>query len=606
MTPSLSPRHGHRPLGGRARTDRASLLPGLVVLSRYQRGWLRADVLAGVTVAAYMIPQVMAYATIAGLPAATGLVAVVVPAVVYLVFGSSRRLSVGPESTVALMTATAIGALGAHGPREQLAFAAAYAIVTGLLCLVGWLGGLGFLADLLSRPVLVGYMAGVAALMVLSQITKLTGIPAGGDTLPLQVLDAVRNAHLVHWPTVALAAALLTMLLVSAHYFPRLPNPLFAVLVGAAAVVALHLTDHGIKVVGAVPHAVPTFEVPDVPLSMVGSMLVPALGIAVVAYSDNVLTGRAFASRESGAVDANQEFLALGVANVASGFFQGFPVSSSGSRTAIGATVGSRTQVYGLVAAVTVIVASFVAAPLLATFPTAALGALVVYAATRLVEVGELRRIAAFRRSEFVLALATIAGVVVFGALGGILLAITLSVLDLLRRVARPHDAVLGYAAGVAGMHDVADYPDARQIPGLVVYRYDSPLFFANAEDFRSRVLEAVDQAERPLEDEDGEGVGPIPRGHHPVEWVVLNTEANTEIDLTSIDAVSELIRELHRRGIVVALARVKHELLEDLEAGGVEKLVGDELVFPTLPTAVSGYLDWYEERHGRPHPIRG
>ncbi|WP_345204354.1 SulP family inorganic anion transporter [Fodinibacter luteus] len=576
----------HRPLNVRRRPTVATTFPGIVALRHYERGWLRGDVLAGVTVAAYLIPQVMAYAQIAGLPPAAGLLAIVAPTLVYAVLGSSRQLSVGPESTTALMTATAVAAVGVGGPDEYVALAAALAVVTGGLCVLGWAFGVGFLADLFSKPVLVGYLTGVAVLMVVSQVDSLTGIDVDGESMPAQVWSAVTRLDEVHVPTLVLSGVLLVLLLLATRFFPRLPNPLFAALLGAAAVAALGLDRLGVATVGPLPDAVPELSLPDLSAGAVAAMIGPALGIAVVAYSDNVLTARAFAERSGERIDANQEFLALGVANVAGGLLSGFPVSSSGSRTAIGAAMGSRTQLYSLATLVTVLLSIVALAPVIAAFPQAALGALVVYAAIRLVDVPEIRRVARFRRSELVLLVAATLGVFALGALYGILLAVALSLGDLLRRVARPHDGILGYVSGMAGMHDVDDFPDAEQVPGLVVYRYDSPLFFANAEDFHHRALTAVEEAE------------------HPVEWLLINTEANVEVDLTSLDALARLHREMEARGIVLALARVKQDLMDDLRAADLVDAIGADRIYPTLPTAVAAYLAWHEERAGRPHPF--
>ncbi|MDF3044743.1 MAG: Sulfate permease [Ornithinibacter sp.] len=576
----------HRSLSTRRHPTWATVLPGLVTLRHYERGWLRGDLLAGVTVAAYLVPQVMAYAQIAGLPPVAGLLAIVAPTLVYTVLGSSRQLSVGPESTTALMTATAVAAIGVSGSDAYAALAAALAVVTGALCVLGWLFGLGFLADLFSKPVLVGYLAGVAVLMIVSQVDSLTGIDVEGASLPEQVWSAVRHVADVHVPTLLLAGGLLVLLLVASRFWPRLPNPLLAVLVGAGAVALFGLEDLGVATVGTLPDLVPELRLPDLGVDAVAAMLGPALGITVVAYSDNVLTARAFAERKGERMDANQEFLALGVSNVAGGLLSGFPVSSSGSRTAIGASVGSSTQLYSLVTLASVFVAVVALRPVLAAFPQAALGALVVYAAIRLVDVAEIRRVARFRRSELVLLVATTLGVFVFGALNGILLAVALSLGDLLRRVARPHDGILGYVRGMAGMHDVDDFPTAEQIPGLVVYRYDSPLFFANADDFHHRAVAAVDEAAA------------------PVEWLLINAEANVEVDLTSLDALDRLRRDLDARGVVLALARVKQDLLDDLKAAGLVDAIGIDRMYPTLPTAVAAYLAWHEEQHGRPHPF--
>ncbi len=557
--------------------------PGLAELLHYQRGWVRGDVLAGIAVAAYLIPQVMAYAEVAGLPPVTGLWAISGSLIVYAILGSSRQLSVGPESTTALMTATAIAPLAAGDPAKYAGLAAALAIVVGALCILSRLGRLGFLSDLLSKPVLIGYMAGVAVIMIVSQLGKITRLGSTADSFLGDVAFYATHLTDTHVPTLLLAAGMLTVLLVVGRLFPRAPIPLIAMLLAIGVVTIFGLRQLGIEVVGTIPAGLPVPTVPDVSARDWSVLLLPAVGLAIVAYNDNILTGRAFASRNRYAVDGNQELLALGAANVAAGVMQGFPVSSSGSRTAIGDSLKSRTQLYSLVALAVVIVTVLFLRPVLASFPTAALGAIVIYAAIRLIDVAELRRLAGFRKSEFVIALATTVSVLVFDILYGILVAVGLSILNLLRRVARPHDAILGYEPGLAGMHDIDDYPDAKLVPGLIVYRYDSPLFFANAEDFKKRALEALDVAEQ------------------PVEWFVLNAEANVELDITAADALNELHDELERRGIVFALARVKQDLRDELEAAAIVEKVGEERLFPTLPTAVQAYVHAYIERHGAP-----
>jgi sulfate permease, SulP family len=546
--------------------------PGWPVLRHYERSWLRADLLAGVTVAAYLIPQVMAYATIAGLPPVAGLWAALVPMVVYAMLGSSRQLSVGPESTMALMTATALAPLAIRDPGRYAALAALLAVLVGVICLVAGLCRLGFLADLLSRPVLVGYMAGVAVIMVAGQLGKVTGIDVDGDEFIDQIRSFVAGIGGYHLPTVCLAAGVLALLFACHLYLPRLPGALTAVLVATAVVVAFGLERLGIDVVGEIPAGLPALDVPTVAGTDIAGLLIPALGVAMVAFSDNVLTARTFAARKGHQIDANAELRALGVCNLGAGVTHGFPVSSSGSRTALGDAVGSRSQVYSLAALATVLIVMLAGRGLLEHFPMAALGALVVYAAIRLVDVGEFRRLARFRRSELLLALATTAAVLGLGVLYGVLVAIGLSILDMLRRVARPHDAVLGYVPGLAGMHDLDDYPNAEPVPGLVVYRYDAALFFANAEDFRVRAMNAVQEA-----------LG-------PVEWFVLNCENNVDPDITAIDAMDQLRTELSDRGIVFAMARVKQDLRDDLAAAGLLEQVGDDRIFPTLPTAVEAF----------------
>ena len=564
-------------------SGRGPLLPGLAVLRGYERSWLRGDVVGGVTVAAYLVPQVMAYAAVAGLEPEVGLWASIGPLVVYTFLGSSRRLSVGPESTAALMTAAAIGGMAAGDPDRYASIAAALAIVVGGICALGRVLRLGFLADLLSRPVLVGYMAGIAVLMIVSQLGKLTGMEVEGDT-PLEETGYVLT-HLddVQVPTLVLALSVTAGLLVAQRLRPRWPNPLIAMLLAALVVWAADLEEQGLTTVGPIPRGLPVPGLPDVELAAVVELLLPAVGVAIVAYSDNVLTGRAFAARHHERVDADQELLALGAANVAAGLMQGFPVSSSGSRTVIGDSLGVRTQLHSLVAAGTVLVGMAALGPVLAAFPLAALGGVVTYAAIRLVDVEEIRRIARFRRSELVVTVATTIAVLVLGVLPGIGVAIALSILDLLRRVGRGHDGILGYPPGVPGMHDVDDYPEAVQVEGLVVYRYDSPLFFANAEDFRHRALAAVEDADQ------------------PVEWLLLNMEANVEVDLTALDALEDLRSTLEDRGVLVTLARVKQDLREDLDAFGLTERIGPEHVYMTMPTAVASYVQDFTARHGRP-----
>ncbi|MEV5529339.1 SulP family inorganic anion transporter [Streptomyces prunicolor] len=562
--------------GGRALEWRR-LTPGIAALAGYRRSWLRGDLLAGVTVAAYLVPQVMAYAGVAGLPPVAGLWAILPALALYAVLGSSRLLSVGPESTTALMTATVVGPLAAGDPARYATLAAALAITVGLLCLVAWAVRLGFVADLLSRPVLIGYLAGVALIMIVDQLPKLTGVSTTGSAFFPQLWSFLRHLGQLHAPTLLFAAVTLTFLFTVARMSRRVPGPLLAVVLGTAVVAVLNLDDrYGIKVIGHVPAGLPTLGLPD--LTQLPHLVLPALGVLLVAYTDFILTARAFTGggEDNGpGLDADQEFLALGAANLGAGVLHGFPVSSSASRTALASSAGARSQAYSLIAGAVVLAVLLFLSPLLSRTPSAVLGALVVYAAVRMIDLSGFHRLASFRRRELLLALGCLTGVLALDILYGVIVAVGLSVAELLTRVARPHDAVEGLVPGVAGMHDVDDYPQARTIPGLLVYRYDSPLFFANAENFRRRALAAVAQ----------QAV--------PVRWFVLNAEANVEVDITALDAVDELRRELAHRGVVFALARVKQDLLDDLEAYGLVESVGTDHIFPTLPTAVAAYREW-------------
>ena len=554
------------------------------MLRGYQRSWLRGDLIAGVTVAAYLVPQVMAYATVAGLPPVVGLWAAVPALVIYAMLGSSPALSMGPEATTALMTAIAIGPLAAGDPARYADLATALALLVGLMSVGAWLLRLGFVADLLSWPVLVGYMAGVALTMIADQLRRVTGVPVTGQAFFAQLDSFARGIGRAQPATVAVAAAVLAFLLLLWWRWPHAPGPLLAVLLATAAVAVVGLRSHRVSVVGPIPAGLPVPGLPDVHPQVVRELLLPAFTVLVVAFSDDVLTARSFVRRGEKIV-ANRELLALGVANAGSSLIRGFPVSSSATRTAIGVAAGSRTQLYSLTAAASTVAVLLFLRPLLSLFPTAALGAIVIYAAVRLIDLPALRRLSTFRRAELAIALATCIGVLAFDIVYGVLVAIGLSVAELLIRVARPHDAIEGLVPGLAGMHDVNDYPDARIIPGLVVYRYDAPLFFANAENFRSRAIAAAGQSPA------------------PVRWFVLNVEANVEVDFTALEAVDAVREEITSRGAVFVLARVKQDLLVRLQSFGLAEKIGAELMFPALPTALEAYEKWARQNSPQPGP---
>src|SRR5699024_9882035 len=365
------------------------LLPGVVVMRDYQRGWLKGDVIAGITVAAYLVPQVMAFASIVGLPAVVGLWAVLAPMAVYFFLGTSRKMSIGPESTTVLMSAAGISALvGAAGGPEQIAeVAAIMSIAVGLVCLVGYIARLGFLTRLLSRPVLVGYLIGIAVLMIISQLSEMTKIDTEGEQAWQELVSFFQQVTEAHIPTLLMAVVVLVLLYVAHWVAAKFPAALLVLLLAAGAVAVFHLDRFGLVVIGEVARGLPAPRIPDLSDLDVWALLPYAVGIAIVGFSDNILTARAFASSKDDPIDANQELLALGTANFANGFFQGFPVSTSGSRTVLGNTVGAKTQVHSLVVIAIVIMVLLFAGPILESFPEAALGALVTYAATQLIDV---------------------------------------------------------------------------------------------------------------------------------------------------------------------------------------------------------------------------
>jgi high affinity sulfate transporter 1 len=496
--------------------------------------------------------------------------------VIYAFFGSSPQLSIGPESTTAVMTVGAIAPLVTANGSNYASLASLLAVMVGIVCLISYIARLGFLANLLSKPILIGYMAGVAVIMITGQLGKIAGIPIKANTVFSQVREFLSQLPQLHPPTLILGMLMLFFLFTIQWYFPTAPGPLLAVLLATATVAVFHLDQQGVAVVGEIPAGLPQLALPKLSVQQFLPFLASAIGIAVVGYSDNVLTARAFATRNHYKIDANQELLALGLANLGNGLMQGFPISSSGSRTAIGDSLGSKTQLFSLVAFLVVVLVLLFLRPLLALFPKAALAAIVIYAATKLIEIPEFLRLQRFRQSEFALALITTVGVLLTDILVGVAVAVGLSIIELSARIAQPHDAVQGEVLGLPGLHDIEDWENTKTIPGLVIYRYDAPLFFANVENFKRRALEAIEAEE------------------NPVEWFVLNTEAIAEIDITAADMLEELRSELASRGIILAMARVKQDLYLQLESSGLLERIGPEHIYLTLHTAIAGF----ESRH--------
>ena len=549
-------------------------MTGLTNLRHYERRHLRGDLVGGITVLAYLVPQVMAYSSLAGVPAQEGLWVIVLALVVYFLVGTSRLLSAGPESTTALLTAATLAPFAAGDPARYASLAAMLAIMCGIFALGAWVLRLGFIGDALSKPVLVGYMAGVAVIMIMSQLGKITGVDVSGDSVITDLVSFVQRAGVdtISWPSLAMGLIVAALLLVLSSRFPRFPVAL-VVVVGAAVVTAVFdLASHGISTVGVITQGIPSMSFSGVTSSDIGMLLLPAFGVFIVGYTDNLLTSRMFGDRHHHDINANQELLALGATNLVSGVAHGFPVSSSASRTTLGEAAGARTQLYSLVAALGALIVLLAFGGLLASFPLPALGGLVAYAALKLVDIAEFRRLFRFRHREFYLAIAATASVLVFDILWGVLFAIGLSVFELLTRVARPHAAILGQVPGMAGWHDVSDYPKAQQIPGLLVFRYDSPLFFANAEDFAGKCEQAVDSTT------------PKP------QWLLLNMEANVEVDITGLDALARVFEHCSRAGIRLCLVRVTKEIESELMLHGVGGLIGQDRMYPTLPTAVAAF----------------
>ncbi len=559
-----------------------SWLPGLAVARDYRREWLRSDLVAGLVLTALLVPQGIAYAQLAGLPPVAGLYATMIPLVVYAVLGPSRILVMAPDSAIAPMVAATVIPLAGSDGDERLALAGTLAVLVGVLCIAGGLARFGFLTQLLSLPVRVGYLAGIAVTVLAGQLPTLMGVDADGDLAIPLLADFVRSTGEIDPLELAIGGGCLAVILGCRRFAPRVPGVLLAVTGATLLVWLLDLREDGVAVAGALPGGlpVPGLGIPD------GGDLAPlvlgAVGIAFVAFADTSVLSRSYATRLHHRVDQDRELIALGAVNAASGMFQGFPLSSSSSRTPVAEAAGAKTQLTGLVGAAGIAVLLVAAPGLLGDLPVAALAAIVVAAVVGLIDVGWLRRTYRVRRSEFILAAASLAGVVVLGVLWGVAVAVALSLLNFVRRAWRPNDAVLGRVDGLKGYHDITRHPTARQVPGLLIFRFDSPLFFANAEVFRARVLDLVDRAGR------------------PIRRVVIAAEPMTDVDMTAAEVLRDLHADLRERGVELGFAEMKDPVRERLERYGLMDVLGREHFHPTVGTAVHDHVgehrvDWID-----------
>lgn len=552
----------------------AAWAPGLHTLRHYRAAWLGKDLVAGLVLSALLVPAGMGYAEAAGLPPVTGLYATILPLVAYALFGPSRVLVLGPDSALAAMIAAAVVERAAGDPARATSLAAALAVLTGLLCVGAGLAKAGVVTDLLSKPVRVGYMNGIAATVLVTQLPKLLGFAVHASDVPHGIVGVVEGilAGRTNSAALAVGAASIVTIAAFAAWRPRVPGVLVAVVSATLATRALGLAA-SVAVVGRIPHGLPRPALPDVTFADAQALLVGALGIALVSFADTSVLSRVVAARRGEHVDANRELVGLGLANVAAGLFHGFPVSSSSSRTPVAIAAGSRTQLTGLVGAATIAGLLLVAPDLVRDLPIAALAAVVVTAAVRLFDVGAVRTFLRVRRSDFVVSLVAFGAVLALGVLTGVAIAVAVSLFDVVRRAWHPHDAVLGRAPGIKGYHDVTRYPDAKQIPGLVLFRWDAPLFFANADTFRSRVLELASAAA-------------------PPKWIVVAAEPITDVDTTAAEMLHELDVELATRGVELAFAEMKDPVKDRLQRYGLHDRIGHDYFFPTIGVAVKTFRD--------------
>jgi high affinity sulfate transporter 1 len=549
----------------------ARFAPGLAMLRSYRREWVRFDVVAGVSVAAVAIPTAVAYAQIAGFSPIVGLYASILPLVVYALLGTSRHLVVNPDAATCAMVAAICTPLAAGDPGTRLMLSILLALMVGVMCIAGGVFHLGFIADFLSRPILLGLLNGVIFIIFLGQIGPLLGFHMHADGVIPRIAEIARQIGDVHWPTAASSAIAIGVLIACRRIDRRIPGPLIVMVAGAIAVGAMGLGARGVESVGSVTGALPALRLPELSTRALGELCGGAFGLSLVVFSKGMLHARVFAARHRYEVDADQELIAVGASNIAAGLSQGFAVAGTDSRTALADSMGAKTQVTGLIVAVLMaLTLAFLTEPL-ALVPKCAIAAVLAMAVVGLFDWREFRKLMRVSRGEFVLAVATALGVAGLGVLPGMGFAVTLAILRLLALSRRPHDAILGRVDGLAGFHNVEDFPDAKTIPGLAMYRFESALVFYNAPFFKQRALLAASAP--------------------GTKWLVLDASSIPAIDATGAEMVEELRTELAQRGVDLALATARHKVRNMLGRAGTLAHLGPERVHPTIKGAVRAYF---------------
>lgn len=568
-----------------------SAVPGVRAVASYRREWLVKDVVAGVVLTTLLVPQGMAYAELAGLPPITGLYTTIMCLLAYAVSGPSRILVLGPDSSLGPMIAATVVPLLAAGGDEgrAVALASMLALMVGGIMIVASAARLGFVADLISKPTMIGYMNGLALTILIGQLPKLFGFKVEGDGLAREFTGFAGG--LADGKAVPAAAALgiagVVLVLVLQRVLPMVPAVLVMVLLAIAAATVLDLDEHGVGLVGVLPQGFPSPAAPHVRLDDLGRLFAGALGIALVSLADTISTASAFAARTGQEVRGNQEMAGIGAANLVAGFFQGFPVSTSGSRTAVAERSGARTQLTGVIGAALIIVMIVLLPGLFRNLPQPALAAVVVTASLSLADVPGTLRLWRQGRTEFLLSMAAFLGVAVLGVLPGIAIAVGLSILNVFRRAWWPYQTVLGRVEGLEGYHDVHSYPEAEHLPGLVLYRFDAPLFFANAKTFRDQVLR-------------------LARADPPPTWIVIAAEPMTDVDTTASDVLEHLDETLNARGVSLVFAELKDPVRRKIERYGLTRTIDPRHFFPTVEAAVSAFRSRSGARWtapGRPGP---
>ena len=548
-------------------------LPGIAVVQNYKREWFSADLVAGLSVAAVALPVGIAYAQLGGFPPIVGIYSAILPLVAYALFGTSRQLMVNPDAASVAIVMSTIAPLAAGNPERYLDLSIALAFFTGIFLIIGGLGGLGVIANFLSRPILIGYLNGIALSIIIGQVGTLLGyeVPSGGFFRMLA--DAATHISETHVPTAVIGISTIVALRLMKRFLKRVPAPLIATIVGIAAVYFLGLHSEGVKVLGFVPAGFPAPHIPVIHKDHVLPLLAGAGGLMLVSFCSMMTTARGFAAKNGYTLDVNREMTALGVCDIASGLSSGFVVSGADSRTAVADSSGGKSQMMGIVAAIVMaLILLFFTAPL-AYVPTTVLAAILITSAMGLFDFASLRRFYPLSKPEFRQCVIAMLGVMTIGVLPGVVVAVALAILNLIRHASKPNDEVLGLIRGSEGIYAGAAADGAQMVPGLVIYRFNSGIVFFNADRFKEQVRNAIASTE------------PTP------SWVLFDAGASPVLDVTGADAIGDLHRELSQQGIVFAVARASGIFRVMMDRSGVSDEIGHELMFSTVHGGAQAFL---------------
>ncbi|HQY51535.1 MAG TPA: SulP family inorganic anion transporter [Ignavibacteria bacterium] len=542
-------------------------LPGLQIFGNYKSQWLSKDLAAGLSVAAIALPVGIAYASLAGLPTISGLYSCILPMIAYALFGTSRQLMVGPDSATCILIASTLAPLAAAGSAHYQSISVLLTIIVGVMCVIAGIAKFGFIANFLSKPILTGYINGLALSIIASQLGKLNGYNTESGGFFKVVYEYFSNIEKTNMESILIGITTFVFLRVFKKYFNKIPAPLFAAIGGIAVVMIFGLANKGVQIVGEVPSGFPTIILPEVQFGELGALISHSLGIVLISYCSAMLTDKSFAIKNNYKIDANKEFIALGAANIFSGLSQGFVISGADSRTAVNDSAGGKTQLVSVVAALTILMVVLFLTGYLTFLPVSTLSAIIISAAIGLFNLKYLKKLYYVSRSEFVLAVITSLSVITIGVLPGVLIALGITLIRLIAKVSKPHGVILGKMDGYRNYMDISEYKDAQTFPGILVYRFEESLLFFNVDYFRNDVTSIIKKEK--------------------IKYLVLDASAILRIDITAADILEDMMCELSEKGVTTVITKMKPHVEQLLERSGAIKPEDKKKLFESVHTAV-------------------